>query len=129
MLTTCAFLFDKGVYNALVREQNQAHSRMESTTTCSYTTSYYTGSNDTYPYTSASICSTIGTSTDIEALASSTNAIGGSVLVSDFFLLVILVALLTGFFLDRMIGVKIRSSVFNEYLGNNSPEGKKKYHD
>jgi len=44
-------------------------------------------------------------------------------------LLLIFMALLTSFFLDRMIGVKVRSSVFNEYLGNNSPEGKKKYHD
>lgn len=63
---------------------------------------------------------------DTRAHASTTPAIEP---VTDFFLFLILGTVLTSFILDRVIGVKVRENVYNTYLGNNSPEGKKIYHD
>lgn len=107
---------------------------MEATTTCTYTTSYYAGSVDTYPYTSSSICTTevpplLNDPALASVVASTTAYLNQAANVVPFFLLLIFVAFITKFFLDRMIGVKGRNSMQNTYMGNNSIEGKKIYHD
>lgn len=47
----------------------------------------------------------------------------------DFFLLLAVMILFFDFVVFNSVGVKIRERVYNKILGNNSPEGKKFYHD
>lgn len=49
--------------------------------------------------------------------------------VISFFLFFLLIFTAFAFFLDRIVGVRIRKDMYNTIIGNNSQEGKKIYHD
>ena len=99
-------------------------------TTCTYANpQQFDGSapsDNTQPFAfQSSICAT---SYSYAATASSTSLTAGESVIA-FFLFFILLFAAFSFFLDRIIGVRIRKNAYNTIMGNNSREGKKIYDD